>query len=407
MMDTDKFYDILLNLDNNWKVVGTRTDIREKEIEIYVEYIGKEGEDPHSGDHCPLYDLREARRWRHLDTLQYKTFINCRVPRIRDKSGTVKTIRVPWSDGYERFTTLFEKHVIDLLLATKNQTQTAALVDCGFNVINRILHRATQRGLEARPKDVSVYHISIDEKSFKKGHEYVTVLSHPQLGCILDVSEGRNSDSCRRLIESALSEDQIASVKTISMDMWKPYMNMASETFPKAEVVHDKFHLVKYLTEAIDKVRRREVKKYEELKNARYALLKNEMNLTEKQRIKFESIKDGNYEVTKAWGVRENFRSLFAENTKQDAFILFSQWCSNAIRAKISEIDKVVTTFKNHISGVINAMVKNLNNAMAERLNGKIQELKTIGKGYRKFENFRSAILFFHGNLNLYPQLSW
>jgi transposase len=223
----------------------------------------------------------------------------------------------------------------------------------------------------------------------------------------LEVSEGRDINSCRRLISSALSEEQIAGVRTVSMDMWKPYMNMAAERFPKAEVVHDKFHLIKYLTEAIDKVRRREVSKHEELKNTRYALLKNEMNLTEKQRIKFESIKDGNYEVCKAWGVRENFKFLFAENTKQDAFILFSQWCSHSIRTKVKEIDKLVATFQNHVSGVINAMVKTLNNAMDERLNGKIQELKTVGKGYGKFENFRSAIIFFHGHLNLYPQYSW
>lgn len=406
-METDKFYDILMNLDGNWKVVGTRADVREKEIEIYVEYIGSMGEDPETGAQCKLYDLRESRRWRRLDTLQYKTFINCRVPRVKAASGEVKTIRVPWSDGYERFTTLFESHVIDLLLATKNRSQTAALVDCGFNVVNRILHRATGRGLEARPKNSVIHHISIDEKSFKRGHEYVTVLSRPHLGCIPEVSEGRDKGSCNRLIENALNEEQVAGIRTVSMDMWKPYINMASERFPKAEVVHDKFHLVKYLSEAIDKVRRRESKTHSELKNSRYALLKNVMNLTEKQRIKFEAIRDGNYEVAKAWGVRENFRALFAENSKEEAFILFSQWCSHAVRTGVNEINKVVDTFKNHISGVINAMVKNLNNAMAERLNGKIQELKTIGKGYRKFENFRSAILFFHGQLNLYPQHSW
>jgi transposase len=75
----------------------------------------------------------------------------------------------------------------------------------------------------------------------------------------------------------------------------------------------------------------------------------------------------------------------------------------DATRRKVKEIDKVETMFKNHISGVVNALLTNLNNAMAERLNGKIQELKTVGKGYQTFNNFRNAILFFHGGLNLYP----
>lgn len=59
--------------------------------------------------------------------------------------------------------------------------------------------------------------------------------------------------------------------------------------------------------------------------------------------------------------------------------------------------------FNNHLKGVINALTKNFPNAMAERLNGKIQEIKTVGRGYRTFDNFRSVILFFHGGLDLYP----
>jgi transposase len=75
----------------------------------------------------------------------------------------------------------------------------------------------------------------------------------------------------------------------------------------------------------------------------------------------------------------------------------------DATQRKIKEIDKVVEMFNNHISGVINALLTNLTNAMAERLNGKIQELKTVARGYRTFTNFRSAILFFNGGLDLYP----
>ena len=70
---------------------------------------------------------------------------------------------------------------------------------------------------------------------------------------------------------------------------------------------------------------------------------------------------------------------------------------------QIKEVNKVIETFKNHLSGVVNALIDTHSNAMAERLNGKIQEIKTVGRGYRTFKNFRSAILFFHGGLDLYP----
>jgi transposase len=150
-------------------------------------------------------------------------------------------------------------------------------------------------------------------------------------------------------------------------------------------------------------VRRREVKCHEEIKNSRYALLKNPENLTEKQRIKFESIRDANYEVSRAWLIRENFKDIFGSQNIEQAVELFCKWGSSVINSKIEEMNKVAKMFNNHLKGVIHAMVETFSNAMAERLNGKIQEIKSRGRGYRTFENFRSAILFFHGGLMLYP----
>lgn len=174
-----------------------------------------------------------------------------------------------------------------------------------------------------------------------------------------------------------------------------------------AEIVHDKFHLIKYLNEAIDKIRRREVKSNDALKNCRYVLLKNEHNLTQKQQVKYQMIKDSNFEVTQALHVRENFKSLFDYYHDENCAVeLLENWAQDSYKKCIKEINSVVKTFWSHARGVVNALISGLNNAMAERLNGKIQEIKLVARGYRKFENFRSAILFFHGGLNLYP-LKW
>src|SRR5680860_1162601 len=253
---------------------------------------------------------RETRRWRHLDTMQFKTFINCRVPRVRSSKGT-KTVKVPWADNYERHTYLFERLAIDLLKATRNQTQTAHLLRCGFNVVNRIIHLSTERGMARRPQDVPYTHLSIDEKSFKKGHDYVTVLSSPNAGCVVDVAEGRDKAAAKALLERTVAPEHRAKLKTVSMDMWKAYITSVAEVFPDADMVHDRFHLVKYLNEGIDKVRRREAKHQEGLKNSRFALLKNRENLTDRQQIIFEHIQAENYEVAKAWRVREDFKSMF------------------------------------------------------------------------------------------------
>jgi hypothetical protein len=81
---------------------------------------------------------------------------------------------------------------------------------------------------------------------------------------------------------------------------------------------------------------------------------------------------------------------------------LHNKWTTDSKRKNIKEIDNVVETVNNPISGVVNALTLNLSNALAERLNGKIQELKTVAKGYRTFVNIRSVLLFFHFGLDLH-----
>jgi transposase len=402
-MFTENFFTTLLNLEDGWVVESVKSNLATAEIFIHISCSLEQLVDDQTGELCKVDDHAPVREWRHLDTMQYKNYIKCPLPRIITSEGKVKTVQPNWASGYERHTFLFEHAVIDLLKASKNQTKTAQLMRCGFNIVNRILHLSTERGMKRRNySHVNFEHLSIDEKSFKKGHHYITVLSHPSSGCVIDVEEDRTKESCKRLFNKSLTDKQLENLRTISMDMWKSYIQTAKEILPNASVVHDRFHLVKYLNDAIDKVRRREVKHHQGLKHSRYTLLKNPANLSEKQRIHFESIADANYEVSKAWQVRENFKELFSSG-RLFAWHLFNRWTVDATRRKIKEIDKVVTMFKNHISGVVNALLTNLNNAMAERLNGKIQELKTVGKGYRTFNNFRSAILFFHGGLNLYP----
>lgn len=135
--------------------------------------------------------------------------------------------------------------------------------------------------------------------------------------------------------------------------------------------------------------------------------MKNEENLTQKQKEKFDLIKSANFEVSKVWHIRENFKELFGlYNEENSAMALLANWAENSFMQNIKEVNKVILMFLNHIKGVVNALITNINNAMAERLNGKIQEIKSVSRGYRTFLNFRNAILFFHGGLNLYP-LKW
>ena len=207
-MFTENFFNLLLNLEDNWVVKSVKTDVNKGEVSLHIKCLLELIEDKETGELCKVYDHAPERTWRHLDTMQYKTFITCSLPRIKTKTGQVKTVSPSWASGYDRHTYLFEHAVIDLLKASKNQTKTAELMRCGFNVVNRIIHLSTERGMQRRSlSGLNFSHLSIDEKSFKKGHKYISVLSHPSSGCVLEVEEDRTKESCKKLLNKSLTEE--------------------------------------------------------------------------------------------------------------------------------------------------------------------------------------------------------
>jgi len=403
-MTPEDLYKIILEIDENWSVTSIEVDETKEEVSVTISYINSKAADPVTGEICSLYDHREERIWRHLDTMQYKTYIKSTIPRVKNSLGKVNTIAMPWADKLDRFTYLLEKKVIDLLQATKNQTKTAALMRMGFIQINRILYNAVERGLSRRTTISEIRNISIDEKSFKRGHDYVTVLSSPDTGAVIDVSSGRKKESVKKVLNDTFTKEQKSQIETVTTDMWEAYITTAKEDLPTAKLCHDKFHLVKYLNEAVDIVRRKETKIQEELRHTRYIWLKDQMNLTEKQRLKFEAINNTNYETARAWRIKENFRDITFNQPREEAFILFMRWCNDALKSQINAIIKVAEMFQRHMTGIVNAINLGKSNAMAERLNGKIQEIKLSAKGYRTFENFRAAILLARGKYLLYKK---
>lgn len=167
-MFTENFFTTLLNLEDGWVVESVKSNLATAEIFIHISCKLEQLVDDHTGELCRVYDHAPVREWRHLDTMQYKTYIKCPLPRIITSEGEVKTVQPNWALGYERHTFLFEHAVIDLLKASKNQTTTAHLMRCGFNIVNRILHLSTERGMKRRNySQVNFEHLRIDEKSFK------------------------------------------------------------------------------------------------------------------------------------------------------------------------------------------------------------------------------------------------
>ena len=208
---TEEFFEKLLNFGSEWKV--ERIDFNEdNEVDIYLKWNLEVYKKANEATYEFVNHYRNYRRWRHLDILQFKTFINAQISRIKSKDGTIESIKTPWAFEGNRHTFLFEILVIDWLLATKNQSKTAKMLRCGFNLVNRIIHTSSQRGLERRNKNTIYKQLSLDEKAFQKGHQYVSVLSDPVTGVLIDIVKDRTKKSCKLLLNNALSAFQKSKV---------------------------------------------------------------------------------------------------------------------------------------------------------------------------------------------------
>lgn len=404
MDTTPQIFEVLLNLSEPWYVDEVVTYTDKEELHIYLKYGSDRGQCPQTGEDCKIYDFRKERKWRHLDTLQYKTFLHARIPRILNSKGQVLSLPVPWADEGASYSRIFAGKVISTLKATKSQQKTARLMTTSFDIVHQIMQRAVEYGLAHRchhPEDMAG--LSLDEKSYKVGHQYITVLSSITGKYVLDVAKGRSAEATQSLIKSQLSQEERDMVGLVTMDMWDGYQSAVEKTIPQAEIAFDRFHLIKMLNKALDQVRRREVKKEAVLKKARYAVLKNPENRSEKQNELFEMIDQANLRTARAWRIVENFKGLFLSESKSQAKDYLHSWYTNAVRDNIIQIKNVAETFIKKADKVANAGYYKLTNAFSEQINSQIQEVKFIARGYKNFTNIRTAILFFFGNLKLSP----
>ncbi len=125
------------------------------------------------------------------------------------------------------------------MLATKNQTKTAKLLRTTFDTVNSAMYRAVERGLKRRSKNTLYKHISIDEKSIKKGHEYISILSDEMTGVVIGAIKDRTKKSVDDLCTKSLTEKQREKTETICTDMWDPFIYAAKEYFSQAKHCHD------------------------------------------------------------------------------------------------------------------------------------------------------------------------
>ena len=254
-MRDKELYARIVGIEAPWRVEDVELNLQQGEVVVRVAHDGGPLRCPECGRPANRYDTRQ-RRWRHLDTCQYRTILAAEVPRVQCEHHKVKQIEVPWSESRSRFTALFEAVVIDWL----QEATTAAVAQqlgLSWDEVDGVMQRAVQRGLQRREVQLPA-RLGVDETSFQKRHEYVTVINDLD-GKVVYVADGRTKESLEKFYKQFDSE-QLAQVHTVAMDMWEPYISVTTQYVPDAEnkIAFDKFHIAGHLGDAVDQVRRAE-----------------------------------------------------------------------------------------------------------------------------------------------------
>jgi transposase len=405
-----ELYQHLLGLSSPWSVAKVELDTEAQEIVVAVEHPrGTKFCCPDCQLDLPCYDHTEERRWRHLDSCQFKTMLSARIPRVNCPEHGVRNVSVPWATKNSRFTILFERFAIDVLLATQTVTGTMRILRTTWDQTWPIVERAVARG-QVRKQVLPIPHLGIDEKAFAKGQSYLTLLVDLDRSTVEAISEGNDVAGAKACF-SQLSEVQIGSVEAIAMDMSAAYVRAALETIPLAEtkIVHDRFHIMQHATKAVDLVRRREHRRLQEdgddrLKGTKYVWLTSQENLTERQQQKLDASFHVQLETGKAWGYKEMLRDLWHHDTAQEATSYFRDWYQSVIHTKLQPMKKVARMIKERLTNVVSYCTHKITNGVAEGINSKIMAIKRRVGGFRNVENYKTAIYFYCGGLDLYPR---
>src|SRR5664280_3177435 len=408
-MDSElqKHYALLLGIGSPWEVKNVELKLAEKKVEIEPGWQwGAAAKCPECGRECSIHDCAPERTWRHLDTMQFTTLIRARTPRSDCPEHGVKTMEVPWAAPQGRFTVLFERFAVEVLLASATISQACDLLGLSWDTAQEIMRRAVERGLERRQLE-ALKHLGMDEKSFKRGQSYVTLLTDLDQSRVLDVVEERTTEAADQLWET-LSSEQKQTVEAVAVDMWEPFIRTIEKQVPNADIVHDKFHVSKYLGEAVDKVRRQEHKELmaqgdETLKGTRQLWLYNPENFSPEQIEEFSALKDLHLKVARAWAAKELFSQFWEYQEEGWARRFFKDWFGWVSRSQLKPVVEVAHMLKRHLDNLLTYLTHHITNAVTEGLNSKIQSLKSAARGFRSFRNYRIRILFFCGKLNLYP----
>jgi transposase len=242
--------------------------------------------------------------------------------------------------------------------------------------------------------------IGIDEISIRKGHTYRIVVSDLLRRRPIWFGGEDRSEKSMAVFYQQLGEKKSRRIRLAVMDMWKPFRNMTNEHAPQAAILFDKFHVMRHLGEALDKVRKAEYARLSGgdrsfIKGQKYTLLSHRENLTPAGRQNLKKLLAANKRLNTAYLLKESFGQLWEYEREGWARRFFDNWCASLKWQRLKPYEKFAEMIERHWDGIA-AYCKPENKVslgFVEGLNNKIRVIQRRAYGLRDEEYLRLKIL--------------
>lgn len=408
----------LLGLGLNWEVSESRFESASGTVFLEIRETARLWDSvrcPQEGGLVFCYDHTEVLTWRHLNVFQHRCEITCRLPRAKCRQcGHVFRVRPPWEGLSTHFTKEFEAFAL-LLMREMPVSKAGELVGETDTRLWRMLFRQVDAAY-AEADFSHVCCVGVDEMSVRKGHEYISVFADLLAKRVIFATEGKDRETWVKFVETLEKHNgHRHSITQASMDMSQAYQAGVADTCRNAQVVFDKFHVIKNAGEAVDKVRRAEVRLggqgvWEALNKSQWLWRKNPENLTDKEQVRLAGIKDKNLCTAKAYQMRLVLQDIYRSadaTTARHRFKVWCRWVRWAARFYktnlMASMLKLAQMVENHLAGILAHWKWGVTNAFMEGLNSVFSATKRKARGYRSTTHLITMLYFVAGKLRL-PQ---
>jgi transposase len=342
-----------------------------------------------------VHSVRKAREWRDLSIRKLPLKLRYRPRRVQCPRCGLRVEDFPWAEPWARVTTALS-NAVAVLARELSWQGTARHYGLNWKSVATIVKRAVQYGLRHR-KRPPVHVIGIDEVSRRKGQVYLTVVYDLERRVLLWVGDGRTEEAVEPFFTEALGRRRCQTLRVVCMDMWAAYANLVRKHATRAQILFDRFHIVKHLNEALDAVRRElwrqlTAKQRTTFKGTRWLLLKNPWNLTGDQRERLSTLVRWNAPIVAAYYLKEAFQLFWDYKQPKRAKDHLEKWMHSAMTSRLEPFQKFVRMLRSHLDGILPWTQQRVSNGAVEGMNNKIKSISHRSFGFRTAENFIAAI---------------